>query len=509
MGRSHPIDAELKNDMSLLSSDALAFIQSDQKMLIGSELTVAQSGKSFDVLDPTSGSVIARVPEGDSADIDKAVIAARDAFDNGEWSKMKPASRERLVFKLADLIEKNAEELSNIESLNSGRTLMNTRAFDVDLSADYLRYMGGWATKIHGQTLTPSVPYVPGADFFSFTLREPVGVVAAITPWNVPLGQAIWKIAPALSTGCTLVLKPAEQTPLTALRLGQLIQEAGIPPGVVNIVTGFGDKAGAALVDHPLVDKVAFTGSTETGRSIAAKVASSMKRMTLELGGKSAMLVFNDADLDSTISGTAMGIFGNHGQNCCAGSRLYVQNGIYEELVEGVVKFAEGIRLGSALQKDTEMGPLISLGQQKRVLGYIESGITDGAELLTGGHAVTQQGAYVKPTVLGNVSQSMTVVQEEIFGPVLVVIPFNDAEQAIQLANDTQYGLGASIWTQNLQNAHRLIPKLKSGTVWVNTHNILDMAVPFGGLKASGIGRELGEEAVLHHTEVKSVTMAL
>jgi phenylacetaldehyde dehydrogenase len=325
----------------------------------------------------------------------------------------------------------------------------------------------------------------------------------------VPLGQAIWKIAPALSTGCTLVLKPAEQTPLTALRLGQLIQEAGIPPGVINIVTGFGGEAGAALVDHPLVDKVAFTGSTETGRAIATRVASSMKRMTLELGGKSAMLVFDDADLETTIPGTAMGIFGNHGQNCCAGSRLYVQNGIYQELVEGIVKFADDIRLGPALKDDTDMGPLITREQQDRVLSYIRSGINDGAELLVGGHAVTREGAYVKPTVLGNVSQNMAVVQEEIFGPVLVVTPFDTAEQAISLANDTSYGLGASIWTQNLQNAHRLIPRLKSGTVWVNTHNVLDMAVPFGGVKASGIGRELGEEAVLHHTEVKTVTMAV
>jgi phenylacetaldehyde dehydrogenase len=336
-----------------------------------------------------------------------------------------------------------------------------------------------------------------------------VGVVAAITPWNVPLGQAIWKVAPVLATGCTMVLKPAEQTPLTALRFADLLDEAGVPPGVVNIVSGFGEAAGAALVEHPDVDKIAFTGSTEIGQLIASRAGPALKRYTLELGGKSAMLVLADADPETTIPGTAMAIFGNHGQNCCAGSRLYVHRDLFNTIVPGVVEFARNIKLGAALDPATEMGPLVSRVQQGRVLGYIESGVSDGAELLTGGHAVTDTGAYVEPTVLDNVRQDMKVVQEEIFGPVLVVTPFDDLDAVVEQANATKYGLGASIWTRDVQQVHRLIPRLKAGTVWVNTHNVLDLAVPFGGVKHSGVGRELGEEAIRHHTELKTATIAL
>ena len=500
---------EMVNDFATLSNQTRSFLNANHRMLVDGAFVAARSESTIPVIDPTSGEEIARVAAGGPEDIDAAVAAARAAFDDGPWSRMKPNERERVLLKLADLLERDAAEFAEIEAVNSGRTVPNTRAFDVDLSVDYLRYMAGWSTKIGGETFAPSVPYVPGANFFSYTLREPVGVVGAITPWNVPLGQAIWKIAPVLATGCTMVLKPAEQTPLTALRFASLLEEAGVPAGVVNIVTGLGETAGAALTNHPGIDKIAFTGSTEVGYQVAAAAARSLKHYTLELGGKSAMLVLPDADPQAAIPGTAMAIYGNHGQNCCAGSRLYVHRDLFDAIVEGVVDFAQGIRLGPALGDATDMGPLVSKTQQTRVLGYVESGIDAGAELLTGGRAVTEKGAYVEPTVLANVNHDMRVVQEEIFGPVLVAMPFNDLDDAVRQANATKYGLGASIWTRDVQQAHRLIPRMRAGTVWVNTHNVLDLAVPFGGVKNSGVGRELGKEAVRHHTELKTVTMAL
>lgn len=499
----------LENDLSLLSANASATLSAVQKMTIDGERVDALSGKTFPVIDPTSGKEIAVAPEGDANDIDRAVNAARRAFDEGPWPLLKPVERERILLKLADLLAQHADEFTDLESVNSGRTRPNTRAFDVDFSVDYLRYCAGWATKISGETYSPSVPYIPNANFFSYSIREPVGVVGAITPWNVPLCQAIWKIAPVLATGCTMVLKPAEQTPLTALRFADLIREAGVPPGVVNMVTGYGHVAGAALVDHPGVDKIGFTGSTEVGHKIAAQCAVTLKRYSLELGGKSAMIVLPDADPELTIPGTAMGIYGNHGQNCCAGSRLYVHRDLYDTIVSGVVEFAENLRLGAALDANTDMGPLVSHAQQERVLGYIESGLRDGAQLLTGGKPLTKTGAFVQPTVLANVNKDMKVVQEEIFGPVLVVTPFDDLDDAVEQANATKYGLGASIWGRDIQQVHRLIPRLRAGTVWINTHNVLDLAVPFGGVKHSGIGRELGKEGIRDHTELKIVTMAL
>jgi phenylacetaldehyde dehydrogenase len=353
------------------------------------------------------------------------------------------------------------------------------------------------------------VPYVPGGNFFGMTLREPIGVVGAITPWNVPLGQAIWKIAPALATGCTLVLKPAEQTPLTALRFAALIAEAGIPAGVVNVVTGVGEVAGAALVAHSGIDKVSFTGSTQVGRLIGEIAARNMKHCTLELGGKSPMVVLDDADLDVTIPGTAIGIFANHGQNCCAGSRLFVHERLYDEVTQGIAKIAQGIRLGPSLSAETQMGPLVSASQQKRVLGYIQSGRDEGATVVTGGEPVPGAGSYVKPTVLADVHPGMRVVQEEIFGPVLTVARFSDLGDVLKRANDTQYGLGASVWTRNIDKAHWFIKHLRAGTVWINTHGVLDLAVPFGGIKHSGMGHELGEEAIRHHTHLKSAIISL
>lgn len=499
----------LANDLSTLGSASRAYLGAHHRLFIGGRFVDAMDGRTFPVIDPTSGLEVSRAPVGEVADIDRAVQAARTAFDEGPWPRLSAPERERIMLRLADLLESRAAEFAEIESVNSGRTLIVTRLFDVNLSVDYLRYMAGWATKIHGQTMEPSVPYVPDGKFFAMTLREPVGVIGAITPWNVPLGQAIWKIAPALATGCTLVLKPAEQAPLTALRFAELVAEAGVPEGVVNIVTGFGETAGAALVAHSGIDKISFTGSTEVGRIIGEVAARQMKRFTLELGGKSPMVVLEDANLGVTIPGTAMGIFANHGQNCCAGSRLIVHERIYEEVTEGIAEIAAKIRLGPALAADTEMGPLVSAAQQRRVLSYIESGKSDGAKVVAGGSALPGPGYYVQPTILVNVSREMRVVREEIFGPVLTAMKFSDVRDALKCANDTTFGLGASVWTQSIDKAHWFIRNFKAGTVWVNTHAVLDLAVPFGGIKQSGVGHELGEEAIKNHTHLKSAILAL
>jgi len=495
----------LSNDLARLGSASAKFIGSRHAMLVDGKSMLSETGADLPVFDPSSGKEVARVPDAGAADVHRAVTAARKAFDSGPWPKLKPAKRERMLLKLADLLESNADEFAEIESVNSGRTLINTRLFDVDLSVDYLRYMAGWATKIHGKTVDLTVPYAPQMDFFAYTKREPIGVVAGITPWNVPLGQAIWKIAPALATGCTIVLKPAEQTPLTALRFAQLVSEAGLPDGVVNVVTGYGHTAGAALVDHPGVDKISFTGSTEVGKQIAVKAAAQFKKYTLELGGKSPVIVMDDANLELAIPGAAWAIFGNHGQNCCAGSRLYVHSSIYDRVIEGVANIAAAIKLGPSLDPATEMGPLVSSEQQERVLGYVQSGIDQGASVVVGGKALDHTGFYVEPTVLANIHHDMKVVQEEIFGPVLVAAPFDNIEEVLVRANNTRYGLGASLWTENIGKMHRLVPQLKAGTVWVNTHNVLDLAMPFGGMKESGMGSELSEEAIYQHTQIKSV----
>lgn len=504
-----PTMTKLRNDLSKLSDRNRSFLDAPQYMLIGGQWVGSSGGATFPVFDPTSSEQIARVPEAGPGDVDRAVRAARRALESGDWPAFKTAARERLILKLADLLEAHAKEFAELESVNSGRTLVNTRQLDVDLSVDYLRYMAGWTTKIHGKTVDVSVPYLAGKDFMAFTRREPIGVVAAITPWNVPLGQAVWKIAPALATGCTVVLKPAEQTPLTALKFGRLIAEAGIPDGVVNIITGHGESTGAALVAHPDVDKISFTGSTEVGQIIGENAAKGLKKVTLELGGKSPVIVFDDADLEIAIPGAAWAIFGNHGQNCCAGSRLYVHKRLYDRVVEGVAEIAAKIRLGPSLDPETEMGPLISTEQQQRVLSYIESGVSEGGRLLVGGHAAGLPGCYVEPTVVVNTNQKMRVVREEIFGPVLVAMPIEDESEALKLANDSPYGLAASVWTRDITRAHRFIRGLQAGTVWVNTHNVLDAALPFGGFKRSGIGRELGEEAIYHHTKLKAAVIAL
>jgi phenylacetaldehyde dehydrogenase len=494
----------MKNNLSLLGNESRNFIFAEHRMFIGGVSVEASSGARLPIFDPTSGEQIADVPAATREDVDEAVQAARDAFESPQWSGLRPASRERLILKLAAALEEHANEFAEIESVNSGRTVINTRLFDVDLSVDCLRYMAGWTTKLHGKTVSISAPYASDMDFFAYTTKEPVGVVAAITPWNVPLGQAIWKIAPALATGCTVVLKPSEVTPLTALRLASLTREVGFPDGVINIVTGYGEEAGAALVAHPGIDKISFTGSTQTGRDIGIVAARNLKKCSLELGGKSPVIIFEDANIDQAIPGAAQAILGNHGQNCCAGSRLYVHENVYERVVEGVSKIVAEVKLGAALDPATEMGPLVSRAQQERVRGYIASGIQEGAECITGGADIDHPGFYVAPTVLANVNQNMKVVREEIFGPVLSVASFKDVEEAVELANDSTYGLGASIWTKNIDKMYRSLPKLKAGITWVNTHNVLDIAMPFGGLKNSGIGYELSEEAIAQHTNIKS-----
>lgn len=494
----------MKNDLDLLGAESKKFVFAEHGMMIGGESIAASGGGKIPVYDPSSGDQIAVVPEGTVEDVDLAVKAARRAFEDASWAGLKPAARERLILKLALALEDRAQEFAEIESLNSGRLIVNTRLFDVDLSVDCLRYMAGWTTKLNGKTIPVSVPYAPDMDFFAYTTREPVGVVAAITPWNVPLGQAIWKIAPVLASGCTVVLKPAENTPLTALRFALLAKEVGIPDGVINVVTGYGAVAGAALVAHPDVNKISFTGSTETGRIIGIEAARSFKKCTLELGGKSPVIVLDDADLGQAIPGAAQAILGNHGQNCCAGSRLFVHENVYEEVLAGVAKIAESVKLGPGLDPTSEMGPLVSSAQQKRVLGYIKSGIDEGAEVVAGNTAIDHPGFYVSPTILANVNRDMKAVREEIFGPVLSVASFKDIEEAVEKANDTSYGLGASVWSKNIDKVHRIIPRLQAGITWVNTHNVLDLAVPFGGIKNSGVGCELSEEAILQHTNIKS-----
>ena len=486
-----------------------SFISRKHKMLIDGKWVESASGKTFPSYNPATGEVLSYVAEGDREDINRAVRAARNAFENGPWSRLTASERGRLIWKLADLLEENLEEFAELESLDNGKPLKIARVADIPLAVDMFRYMAGWATKIEGNTIPISVPYAPGAKFFAYTLREPVGVVGQIIPWNFPLLMAAWKLGPALATGCTVVLKPAEQTPLTALRLGELIQEAGIPDGVVNIVPGYGETAGAALSAHPDVDKVAFTGSTEVGKLILQAAAGNLKKVSLELGGKSPNVVFADVDLEAAIGGAASAIFFNHGQCCCAGSRLYVEKKIFDKVVDGVAERASKIKVGSGLDDSTDMGPLVSKEQLDRVCGYLESGFSEGAKAVVGGSKAGDRGYFVKPTVLVNTNENMRVVREEIFGPVVAAIPFEDPAEVVSKANNSVYGLAAGVWTRDIQKAHRLAAQLRAGTVWINCYNIFDAALPFGGYKQSGWGREMGHEVLEQYTEVKAVCSAM
>lgn len=485
-----------------------ALAQSPQKLLINGKWLNAVSAKTFSVLNPATGQVISQAAHGGAADIDAAVKAARQAFEKPSWRLMSGQERARLLLRLADLIERDAEDLSVLECLNNGKPAKLTRAVEVDGSIKTFRYFAGWPTKFGGETL----PVSPrsGARILNYTTREPIGVAGLIIPWNYPLSMAAWKVAPALAAGCTVVLKPAEQTPLTALRLGELALEAGIPEGVFNIVTGFGD-AGAALVEHPNVDKVAFTGSTEVGKAIVRASAGNLKKLSLELGGKSPQVVFPDANLGDAAAAIAQGIFFNQGQTCTAGSRVYVHADCYDRLVQGIVEQAAKIKIGDGLDPENDFGPLISEEQWERVSNYVDVGSKQGAKLIAGGRRPPHldRGYFFEPTIFVDADASMRIVREEIFGPVLSVLRWTDEDDLIRQANDSEYGLSAGIWTNNLKNAHRTAAALQAGTVWVNCFNLVDPSTPFGGFKQSGWGREHGRQAMELYSETKSVWVNL
>ncbi|MED3997362.1 aldehyde dehydrogenase family protein [Peribacillus frigoritolerans] len=479
------------------------FLKGTKKLLINGELVEAASGKTFETLDPSNGKVLAVVSEAGPEDVDKAVKAARTAFDKGPWKKMSASERSRLIYKLADLMEEHKEALAQLDTLDNGKPIGETTNADVPLAIDHFRYYAGWTTKIVGQTIPVA------GNYFNYTRHEAVGVVGQIIPWNFPLLMAAWKLGAALATGCTIVLKPAEQTPLSALYLGKLALEAGFPPGVLNVIPGFGETAGSPLVDHPDVDKIAFTGSTSVGKMIMRQASGTVKKISLELGGKSPNIILPDADMSKAIPGALMGIMFNQGQVCCAGSRLYIQKKSYDNVVADLVSHAKNIKQGAGLDPSTQIGPLVSSEQMERVGGYIEKGKSEGAEVVTGGNYGQGEGYFVTPTIFAGVEDEMTIAKEEIFGPVVAAMPFDDLDDVINRANNSEYGLAAGLWTQDVKKAHYVANELKAGTVWVNCYNAFDAASPFGGYKQSGIGREMGSYALDNYTEVKSVWINL
>ncbi len=490
-----------------MSSAAIPQSHKDQipipqtQLLIDGEFCAAASGKTFSTLDPSTEEVIAEVAEADAADVDRAVAAARKALTEGPWSKMDARERGRLLLKWADLIDAHTDELARLESLDNGKTLKEALGYDIPSAAAVLRYFGGWADKLHGQTIPIPGPY------FTYTRLEPVGVCGQIIPWNFPLAMATWKLGPALAAGCTCVLKPAEQTPLTALRAGELALEAGFPPGVVNILPGYGPTAGGAIVKHPGIDKIAFTGDYRTAEIIKRENVSTMKRLSFELGGKSPNVIFADADLDEAADGAYDALFLNQGQNCCAGSRAFVQADVYDAIVERMAERANKARVGDPFDSKTDHGALIDKAQLDKVMHYVKTGSDEGAERVTGGNRLFEKGYFHEPTIFANVRDDMSIARDEIFGPVITVFRFEDVDEVIDRANDTMYGLAAAVWTKDIGKAHAIADNVRAGTVWVNCYNIVDAAAPFGGYKMSGSGRELGQKALEAYTEHKTVTI--
>ncbi|MDP7530647.1 MAG: aldehyde dehydrogenase family protein [Candidatus Scalindua sp.] len=473
------------------------------KLFIDGKWVDSVSGKTFDTLNPATEEVITSIAEGDSADIDLAVTAARKAFEDGPWGKTDARERGRILLRVMDLIEKNKDELALLETLDNGKPISETTNADLPLVIDCLLYYAGWADKIHGETIP-----VRG-EFFNYTLREPVGVVGQIIPWNFPLLMAAWKIAPAIACGNTVVLKPAEQTPLTALRLGEICQEAGLPDGILNIVPGYGPTAGAALAEHMDVDKIAFTGEYTTGRIIMQAASKNLKRVSLELGGKSPNIVFADSDIDSAVAGAMTGIFFNQGEVCCAGSRLFLERSIHDEFVDKLSSRASSLSVGNPEDAGTQMGAQVSKEQFDKILGYIDTGKQEGAKLVTGGERCGEKGYFIRPTIFDAVDNNMKIAREEIFGPVVSAITFDDVDDMVRQSNLSIYGLAAAVWTRDIKKAHRLARDLKAGTIWINTYNSFDAASPFGGFKQSGFGRELGIHALELYTQVKSVWINL
>ena len=478
-------------------------------LFIDGEWVGAASGKTFSVHDPATAEVVVEVAEAGAEDVDRAVRAARRAFESGPWPRTGGAERGRLVWRLADLLEENVEQIAELESLDNGMPVGVVRDAVVPLSANVLRYMAGWASKLEGKTIPLDVPASPEARFFAYTLRQPVGVVGQIVPWNFPLLMTSWKIAPALAAGCTVVLKPAEETPLTALLLAQLAAEAGLPDGVFNVLPGYGETAGAALASHSEVDKIAFTGSTEVGRSIVAASAGNLKKVALELGGKSPNIVFDDADLEAAISGSADAVFFNAGQNCAAGGRLFVQSGVFDAVVSGIAERAAELTIGPGQDPESQLGPLVSDQQLERVAGYVASAREEGATVALGGERHGDRGYFFEPTILTEVAPEMRVMREEIFGPVVAVSRFDDVDDLVARANATDYGLASGIWTRDISVAHQVAARLQAGTVWINTYSLNAASLPFGGFKQSGWGRELGEEGFNSYLQTKSVCIGL
>lgn len=469
---------------------------------------VVPEGARTDVLNPATGQAIASVADIDTDLLDRAVKSAQASFKSRVWADLRPADRERILLRFADLVEANGEELAQLETLSQGKSINISRMLDVGATVEFMRYMAGWATKIEGQSLNVSIPLPPGAKFTAYTRREPLGVVAGIVPWNFPLMIAVWKLIPALATGNSVVIKPASETPLTALRLAELAFEAGVPAGVFNLVTGDGPRIGGGLASHALVNKVSFTGSTAVGRSVGLAAVQNMTRFALELGGKNPMIVLADANIDNAVQGALLGGLLNNGQVCAAASRFYVHRSRYDEFVEKLAAAVAGMSLGEGMDPSAQINPLVSRKQQRSVLDHIARAGQEGARIVCGGEEVGGNGFYVQPTVLADVTMQMAVARDEVFGPVLAVLPFDEDDQAIEMANDSEYGLGASLWTNDLSKAMNLVPRIESGTVWVNAHVLLDPSMPFGGVKQSGMGREFGRAVVEAYTEIKSVCIA-